>query len=274
MNQTSQTHFNIKNYKGWSFCTTNEQADKSIIQYIDKYGQLDRILEGNINTKTSNFFQGLVYLKAPDHITKVEPFAFANCSDLAVIELNACYEICDYAFFKCKSLNTVILPNAIAVRSGAFAYAGNMDENAMCLSVFAPKLEIISPLTFFECAVQYLKLSSVQIVKEKAICKCKRLKVLNLPDALKFSSNALKRNENLQQIYAPCAEEIDVSSLKNCPKLELIILDRNGKRMLKKSIIESANNVEFAPNFNVYTLNEYNNKFYNQKLNITPKTKK
>jgi len=274
MKEEITKQINIKTYRGWEYSTINSLAEKNLKSYIDKHGLLDRILGGDEYTKMSRFFQGVTYLKVPDYVTKVEPYAFGCCTNLTIVCLNGCFEVQNHAFYKCSNLNTITLSNAIAVRTGAFAYAGNMDENKIGLSVYAPKLEIVSPLAFFESAIQFLLLPSVEVLNENAICKCKRLEVLNLPETRRIATNAIRHNDNLEQIFAPKTKDINIDSIKKCGKLNLLVLERIGSREFKKLVDKSSSPLNFAQNFACCSINEYENKCFNESEKFISKTKK
>ena len=80
-----------------------------------------------IETATNTLLAGCNNTIIPDSVTKIAPYAFSGCENLANITIPAgVTEIGEYAFSKCRNITTIKIPKGVSViNEGTFNQCNN-----------------------------------------------------------------------------------------------------------------------------------------------------
>ncbi len=208
-NCSSLTGVNIKDLKAW--CEI-EFADYEAnpLCYADKL-----YLNGNL----------VVDLVIPQGITKINAYAFENCSSLTSITIpNSVTSIGEKAFCNCSSLTSITIPNSVtSIGRGAFSNCSSLtnitipnsvtsigdyafyDCDSLTSMSIGDAVTSIGEETFFYCDITELTIAegSKTIPSVVANFKSKLTKV-NFPTTMtKIEQDALYNYTNLQSVYIP-----------------------------------------------------------------------
>ena len=112
--------------------------------------------------------------------------SFSNCSKLTDVEFKSCETIDGYAFYGCRSLHSITLPNNLReINNRAFKYSG-------INNIFFPLgLKTIGEEVFEDCDnITKLTLpKSLEDIGNSAFNGCRNLKVISFPPSLKSIGN-------------------------------------------------------------------------------------
>ena len=142
------------------------------------------ILEEGLECIDPQAFQDclkLIKVSMPKSLREIRPFAFQGCQNLETLETEESTEleleeICNWAFYDCKSLKDVSKIRADFVRHGAFSQSGIESFYMSDCSTY--------PSTFINCADLRKVVLTVRskLFGGKSFLGCNKLELLVLPD--------------------------------------------------------------------------------------------
>ncbi|MDR1207537.1 MAG: leucine-rich repeat domain-containing protein, partial [Rickettsiales bacterium] len=188
-------------YKDWSFDAKDKSAAAKLRAYIDEINDSGRIPDSdNAGTITHSAFDGITYLRIPEHITEIGDCAFAKNSDLKAIELPG------------------------VTRLGADCFNGAAIEK-----ISADKVADIGNYCFWHCNnLVELALPGLVRAGSRSISKCAKLQRVSLPILAEFSK-LIYSCPNLE--YANIGGnsdkllvKFDLDTVQLCPKLQTLVL--------------------------------------------------
>lgn len=156
----------------------------------------------------------------PDGITHIEPYAFADCSELTrVILPESITYIGKNAFEGCSKLQEINIPNHTRIASKAFAYCGTLNTTTA----------IISDKKLFRVGVNektYVIDDGITTIEAGAFKNCCELESIVIPDSIKIiDNNAFESCTSLESIVIPnSVKELGHSIFKGCKKLQHVVL--------------------------------------------------
>ena len=139
----------------------------------------------------------------PNSITRIEDYAFYNCTDLTSIGIpSSVIYIGYYAFSGCENLTSVTLPSSIIdIKGGAFAYCTGIT------SIHIPNgITSIEDETFYNCiALTSVTIpSSVTHIGNAAFANCNALNSITIPNGVTYIGySAFYRCESLTAVNIP-----------------------------------------------------------------------
>lgn len=154
----------------------------------------------------------------PDGITHIEPYAFADCSELTrVILPESIKSIGKYAFAGCTKLQSINIPRHTRIESDAFNNCGSL------------RTTIISGDKLFRVSrneKHYVIENNISSIEKGAFLNCNELVSVVIPDSItKIDSTAFEGCTSLESIVIPnSVKEIGNSIFKGCKKLQHIVL--------------------------------------------------
>lgn len=127
----------------------------------------------------------------PSTVTKVDDYAFYECTSLSSISLPNVVEVGDYAFCE-TALESVELPQAKTI--GDYAFAGSYSSSNSKLSeVQIPLVTTIGNYAFNGCKLlNNISIPNVTSIGEYAFCNCLRLSEMDLSNVESFGEYAFR----------------------------------------------------------------------------------
>ena len=139
--------------------------------YIDDMAAYLKIDTGSNNYGTLLFCSanssGRIYVKnvevtdlvIPEGITKINPYAFCNCSSITSVTIpSSVTEIGGYAFSGCNNLTNIVIPDGITIiNSHTFFFCSSLTSVTIPSSV-----EIIGDWAFYGCSINTIWVDSLE----------------------------------------------------------------------------------------------------------------
>lgn len=156
----------------------------------------------------------------PDGITHIEPYAFADCSELTrVILPESIKYIGKNAFEGCSKLQEINIPKHTRIAGKAFAYCGTLNTTTA----------IVSDNKLFRVGVNektYVIDDGITTIEAGAFKNCCELESIVIPDSIKIiDNNAFESCTSLESIVIPnSVKELGHSIFKGCKKLQHVVL--------------------------------------------------
>lgn len=143
-----------------------------------------------------------------------------------------------YAFYMCRNLVTVNLPNATSIGEGSFRYCG-------LKIVDFPNVTSVAGDAFQFSSVQTVSLPKVTTMKSSVFSTCSYLQSASLPKLTSLPSNVFYDCYSLETIDFPSVETVGGAVFSGCSKLKVVVL-RNDKTVCPLSATSSFNKTPFA----------------------------
>ena len=140
----------------------------------DSRGDCNAIIE----TETNSLVVGCAKTVIPETVTKINGFAFYECSDLKEIIIpTSVTEIDNFAFYGCKELTDIVIPDFITeIDMSAF------DRSGLKSVVIGKKVKRIGENAFRCDSLETITFrGSVKDIDEDAFDDCDSVKVINVP---------------------------------------------------------------------------------------------
>lgn len=144
---------------------------------------------------------GLVSVNIPPQLNRLECGVFRGCEHLAYVDFgcnSSLYKIGTTAFYGCKSLQSITLPNSLEkIENNAFSNC-----SALTNVVFGHGIRYIGKNAFFNTSIETLDLTTCKgtnkydwvVLREHSLKNLNYLKVVKLPDFCALDKDALGYN--------------------------------------------------------------------------------
>lgn len=153
----------------------------------------------------------------PDSVTRIEGYAFSNCSDLTnIIIPDSVTRIDGYVFYRCSGLTSITIPDSVTrLGGGSFKYCTGLTNITISDSITD-----IGSWTFYGCT----RLSSITIpdgvtrIGYQAFYECFNLASVSIPDSVtSIEKYAFYRCGQLTNITIPdSVTSIGIRAFYNC----------------------------------------------------------
>ena len=176
---------------------------------------------------------GITKVVVPSSVTKIDPYAFAECPNLeTVILLCDLEEIPAYAFYNSKKLTNVQLPGSLKT-VGDYAFMAT-DIRSLYIG---ENVESIGFEAFRDCAalaeLNFAEQSTLKVIGQAAFSGCRSLQKVIMPDTvevLKYS--AFVGCYALEEVYVSAGLQVmEAYAFSACPVLTTFTMG-NGAKML------------------------------------------
>ncbi len=162
----------------------------------------------------------VTHVKADSSVRVIKDWAFDNRQQLAIVILNdGLEEIGRYAFWKCASLQEIVIPNAVrSIKDGAFQLC-----TGLTTVTFGEGLREIETWAFNSCESlhEIVIPNAVRTIKERSFSYCSGLMTVTLGEGLEeIGGEAFTKCTSLERILIPPAvKAIHDSAFRNCSNL-------------------------------------------------------
>ncbi len=170
----------------------------------------------------------LTSIEIPDSVTSIGVWVFAYCSSLTSVEIpDSVTSIGDYAFEDCRSLTSIEIPDSVtSIGKSAFAYCRSLTSVEIPDSVTS-----IGDYVFYECR----SLTSIEIpdsvtsIGDYAFEYCGSLTRVVIPNSVtRIGSEAFKNCNSLTSVVIPdSVTRIGSYAFYNCTSLTSVIIPDN-----------------------------------------------
>lgn len=177
-------------------------------------------------------------------VTTIGPYAFYKCKTLETVSFAACTSIGSNAFANCSSLASVNFTNCKTIGSSAFSGCTGLT------SISFPKCTYIHPYGFYHCsnlnsvdfpscslvgfytftycsALVSIALPACKTIQNNAFDNCHSLISINLPVCTSVASNAFNFCTALATANFPACTTIGSSAFKYCRNLSALYLNNS-----------------------------------------------
>ena len=175
----------------FSGCTSLESVIMNGVERIDPYAfsgctNLATVSMNSVERIEHNAFGGgLKSLHLPNTLKFIGESAFYNCNfeNVVIPDSVDVENIGDFAFWYCKKLKTVVLPdNWNEIKTYMFAYCENLTDIK-----FPSDLKIIGECVFADCGLTEVVIpDGVTEIKDGAFSYCKNLSKVTIPDSVEI----------------------------------------------------------------------------------------
>lgn len=181
---------------GFSVTQAAETGQYSKVSYCaltDKIIEVPEVIDGvQIQEIDESCFMGnknVEVIVLPEHIKKIDRFAFANCPNLKVVIAPGVTECAHMAFYNCRNLKSVRMPDVTVAEAGVFKNCCSLNDLQL------GKLTKICNQAFYCCEnLRYLEASNdITFFSDNTFFNCPLLTV-HAPDGSYVSKYAIEKN--------------------------------------------------------------------------------
>ena len=213
----------------FSGCTSLESVIMNGVERIDPYAfsgctNLATVSMNSVERIEHNAFGGgLKSLHLPNTLKFIGKSAFYNCNfeNVVIPDSVDVENIGDFAFWYCKKLKTVVLPdNWNEIKTYMFAYCENLTDIK-----FPSDLKIIGECVFADCGLTEVVIpDGVTEIKDGAFSYCKNLSKVTIPDSVKIIREGAFYNSPLSEIIIPDNATVEDNAFSVSTNLRTISL--------------------------------------------------
>ncbi|NBJ64958.1 leucine-rich repeat domain-containing protein [bacterium c-19] len=204
--------------------------------YIPSYINGKKVVSIGENAFT---LYNITYVKVPEGVTELKPYAFSNCDDLVTIVLpKSLKSIRHSAFFQCRRLKNINIPSDVSHLEGYVFYRCE----SLTQITIPEGIDIIAGGMFDMCtSLNKVSLpTSLKAIGSLAFDGCTQLKNISIPRGVTTIQEYAFAHSGLTAITIPRFVEANPAVFAGCENLKKISVDPNNKQYT------SVNNVLYS----------------------------